>query len=366
MKLVYQSSSFIPSLAANSIHVVNMSEQFSEKGVETLLLGYKGDDELCSDVYDYYGVSKSFSIKLLKNSSFFNRLFYFFWSLYMAFSFKADLVVSRNFYGVMLFSLCGFKVIYDIHSPFWGDSLVKSFCWSLIRKSRKLYVTTNSTFLKKELARSDLFPRNGVEVLFNGAKASNCSSHYFEKNSDVLDVGYVGGLYQGRGIDMILELSHKVSDIRFHIAGGTQEQIENLKFKANDNVVFYGHIPPSETDSFRSACDVLLAPYNSSGVYSYGRNSVDQSLYQNPIKLIEYLSSGKAIIASDIPSVRDVFSDDVAILLNPNEIELWSSTLEHLRDNPDVLKKLVYSTEKVFSDKYTWSSRAEKMVNIIN
>ena len=68
VKIVYISSSTIPSRTANSIHVMKMCQAFAKNGYEVTLLAPDNHDEYESDVecvYDYYSVDQCFEfIKL--------------------------------------------------------------------------------------------------------------------------------------------------------------------------------------------------------------------------------------------------------------------------------------------------------------
>ena len=63
MKILYISNSIIPSRAANSIHVMKMSQAFANIGHEVILLApdrRKKYEKNVHDIYDYYGVKKKF------------------------------------------------------------------------------------------------------------------------------------------------------------------------------------------------------------------------------------------------------------------------------------------------------------------
>jgi len=65
MKIAYLSSSIIPSRAANSVHVMKMSQAFSKNGHEVILYAperEKGLEKDVDNVFDYYGVDDCFTI----------------------------------------------------------------------------------------------------------------------------------------------------------------------------------------------------------------------------------------------------------------------------------------------------------------
>ena len=63
MKMVYISSSIIPSTQANSVHVMKMAQAFSDNNIDITLIARNGDEKLTKDldVYSFYGVKKNFN-----------------------------------------------------------------------------------------------------------------------------------------------------------------------------------------------------------------------------------------------------------------------------------------------------------------
>ena len=89
MRILYISKSIIPSRTANSIHVMKMCQAFAENGHEVVLLApdrKQRYEKNINDIYDYYGVKKSFNIKKLiypnlKGGVLFYTLAIFFFSI---------------------------------------------------------------------------------------------------------------------------------------------------------------------------------------------------------------------------------------------------------------------------------------------
>jgi len=69
---------------------------------------------------------------------------------------------------------------------------------------------------------------------------------------------------------------------------------------------------------YQAAADVLLMPYSSSFGGSGGGNIARVS---SPLKMFEYLASGRAILASDIPVLREVLTDKTACFYQPENFK---------------------------------------------
>ena len=104
----------------------------------------------------------------------------------------------------------------------------------------------------------------------------------------------------------------------------------------------------------------MLAPY-SSRVTVGGHDKLDTSKFMSPIKIFEYMSHKKAIIASDLPVLREVLSEKNSVLVEPTNIKDWTTAIEKLKDLTQ--REKIANQAIVDFDKYTWKKRAEKVIS---
>ncbi len=123
-------------------------------------------------------------------------------------------------------------------------------------------------------------------------------------------VVYVGSFAVYQGIDLMFEAMPRVVQqnprARFVVIGGTSEEIAErkrwlTKRGIDGAVVFPGKIPPDDLPSHLAAADVLLSPR------SAGNNT--------PLKLLDYLKAGRAIVATDHEANRLILDDTCAVLV---------------------------------------------------
>jgi glycosyltransferase involved in cell wall biosynthesis len=90
--------------------------------------------------------------------------------------------------------------------------------------------------------------------------------------------------------------------------------------------------------------------------------TIKSSLYTSAMKLFEYLGAGKAIIASDIPSIREVLiHNETSYLVKPDDPQELAKAIDIvLKDN--VLRTLLEKNAKKLSIKYSWTERAKEML----
>jgi glycosyltransferase involved in cell wall biosynthesis len=88
--------------------------------------------------------------------------------------------------------------------------------------------------------------------------------------------------------------------------------------------------------------------------------------WMSPLKLFEYMSYAKPIIASDLPVLREVLEDGrTALLAAPDDPEPWVAALERLRDDAGLRQKLGAEALAHFEGNYTWTSRARRVIEAV-
>ena len=185
------------------------------------------------------------------------------------------------------------------------------------------------------------------------------NSHFFP---DKFTAGYTGHLYPGRGINLLLDIAERLKDMNFILVGGESSDVQRVRETAQNrglsNVTVTGFIPNAELPLYQAACDVLLMPYQRQVAASSGG---DISRYLSPMKLFEYLAAGRAICSSDLPVLREILSEEIAVLIQPDDITGWVGALRNLRENPKRWAELAENARQT-SSQYSWDSRAKKIL----
>jgi glycosyltransferase involved in cell wall biosynthesis len=182
--------------------------------------------------------------------------------------------------------------------------------------------------------------------------------------SNAIKCGYVGNLYRGKGIETILPLAARCPQVDFHVFGGTEEQVAQWRPDGGAhaaNIWFHGALAPADTDAARLACDLLIAPYQNvvSGVGGTG-NLVR---WMSPLKIFEYMAAGKAIIASDLPTLREVLRDrDNALLVPPDDLDAWARAVCELAADAAERQRLGARALSDFAGQHSWQARAHRIM----
>lgn len=180
---------------------------------------------------------------------------------------------------------------------------------------------------------------------------------------ETLNVGYIGHLYEGRGIDLLVEMARRCAWLHMHIVGGEPHDVEHWKSATRGlaNVSLYGYVEPTETARYRGMCDVLAAPYQA--VVKVAGNRVDTSSWMSPLKIFEYMASRKAIVCSNLPVLREVLKDgENALLRDADDVDGWCEAMERLRDDVHLRRRLADNAYRDYKENYTWGQRAARLL----
>ena len=161
---------------------------------------------------------------------------------------------------------------------------------------------------------------------------------------------YVGNLEFYQGIDLLIESFALVRDdpSRPHlvIVGGDKGAIERYRAKATllgcaAQVSFLGPRPVSRLRDYLAAADILVSPRVK------GNNT--------PMKIYSYLHSGKALLATDLSTHRQVLDDDISVLA-PAEPQGFAEGLRTLLDSSTLRRTIGENAQKRAEALYTLSA----------
>ncbi|MBI9061715.1 MAG: glycosyltransferase [Marinilabiliaceae bacterium] len=368
MKIIYLANSFIPSRTANSIHVMKMCQALAKVGHDVTLVTFdseENEEDGIENVYDYYGVESCFSIKKIPLRKVKGKIHMFaFDAIQFIRKQELDLVYTRCEIPALYLTFTSIPFIIEAHKPFVGQSKYMTHFFKRIFCAGNLKRVIMISAGLQRLFEEQVSLRNvDVKVLHDAAdlppESANGMGSKWKGQIDHLQVGYFGHLYKGRGIEVIIEAARKLPQVDFHIVGGRNNDVEYWKSQSGklNNVFFYGFVLPSEVGYYRHMCDVLLAPYQKEvWVADKGHES---SKYMSPLKIFEYMASGKCIISSDMPVLREVLNDQNAILVDPEDATQWCEAINKCAQKSFRVAK----AERAWNDfnlKYTWIKRAEE------
>ena len=367
LKITYISTALLPSRTANSVHIMKMCSAFSGNGHKVTLIvpNLPGNSDPQTAILKHYGVKNEFHIQRIyrPNNKLGNYLYSILSSVYVILS-RPDPVYSRFLLGSFFTSLFGVSNIFENHNPPNTASRLQHSMFNTMLKfnSFKMLVVI-STVLKDIYLKDYSQFRDMIHVAPDGADINIEEGVKDLESTERLQIGYIGHLYEGRGVELILEMAKTCDWVDFKIIGGTPYDIERIKEISKDvkNFFLLGYKSHSETEQLRSEMDILLAPYQEK--VHIGGGNITTEKWMSPLKIFEYMASGKPFVCSDIPVLREILSHNENCLLCPaDNLESWASAIKMLSENQALRKQL---SENAFADlekMYTWHVRSTNIL----
>ncbi|NES02125.1 MAG: glycosyltransferase [Okeania sp. SIO2F4] len=180
------------------------------------------------------------------------------------------------------------------------------------------------------------------------------------KNNSQHLVVYSGGLYQFKGIDMLIDVAKELPQIQFAFAGGDESQVKTyqqqaIKKQAN-NVTFLGFLAQSELATLLQAADILAHPHC----------MTQAATFTSPLKFFDYLASGTPMIATEIPPLEEFKSSNVvAGWCEPDHPVAFSQCIQKvLLTNPRKEEGYIKSIE--YAKEFSCENRISKIMSYVD
>jgi len=171
-------------------------------------------------------------------------------------------------------------------------------------------------------------------------------------------VGYAGHLYPWKGPDVLLAALERLPGVRALIVGGLEgerdlDRIRALAARvAPGRVTFAGQVEPPRVAALLRQADVLVLP-NAPGRVS--------AAYTSPLKLFEYMASGRPIVASDLPALREILQPEVnAVLVEAGSAGALAAGLAGVIGDPARASRLAAQARDDVRE-WTWDKRAGRI-----
>lgn len=377
MNLTFWSDSVIPSTAANAIQVMKMCDAFTKLGNSTTLHAKKPNtpkETTADDLTNIYGVTNNFKIVTHRSHRYIRHLDYDSKVLISVLKSRPDLIYTRSLRGAFLTNFFNKQVILELHflpTTYPNSWMLKQLAsGTCLKKIIVISDNLKSLLLSKHPHLSSVpieVCHDAVDIERFSVSQINSTERKIELNMDIQQkiVMYVGHLYEGRGINLIEQLAKSLPYVNFIVVGGMEQDIAYRKHRLSKlkitNLYYYGFIPNAQLPTYYQIADILIMPYEKKVSVSGGG---DTSAWMSPMKTFEYMASGKPIISSDLPALREVLNDDVAILVEPGNLEHWKYSIENTLTNETLANKISTNARQK-AERNTWESRANKILSYL-
>jgi glycosyltransferase involved in cell wall biosynthesis len=365
MRILFPTLAAFPSSDAPVVQVAHMAQAFARLGHDVTLVAPVAGSGAVEDVL---GEAPAFATTVLarrehRGMSYVNAVRL----AALARRLRPDLVFSRDLRGCLLPALRGVPTVLEAHtlSSLTGvqDRLALR---TLTRAAGFRAIVAISAALSEDLtAELGVDPQHILvahDAVSDPGEAARARGP--RDPAEPLHVVYTGSLFPGKGADLLLDVAARCPWARVTIAGGPPERARTLRTRADErglgNVVILGPVPPVEARRLQAAADVLVAPFARRIESDSGH---DIARWTSPMKLFEYMATGRPIVVSDLPVLREVLRPDVdALMVPPEDVAALVAALVRLRDEPGLAERLAASALSRVRAAHTWDIRARRIL----
>jgi len=384
MRIAFVAHSRLPSTTANSIQVVKIVQAYAQLGHTVRMLASEplgeGIDpaarpqKKASDLAAFYALDGApFEVEWLPVNRRLRRYDYAWEAVRRARAWQADLVYSWMPQVGLASLLQRVPLIMEIHEPPTGRFGPLLFGSLLRIPGKKRFVPLTHTMARIIERRFPLFSANNpghsivvgpdaVDLAPYQNLPAPAAARAALKLPERLTVGHTGHMYAGRGIGLVLELAKLFPAINFVLVGGRQADVDHWQGQAAaagvQNMLFTGFIDRNLIPLYQAASDILLMPYER---VVAGSSGGDNAEFCSPMKMFEYLATGRAIISSSLPAIGEVLNETNSRLCPPEDLPAWTETLRSLAADANLRQRLGQQALADIRD-YTWQARAVKVV----
>jgi glycosyltransferase involved in cell wall biosynthesis len=368
MRIAYVAGTALPSRVASAVNVLKMCRAIAGAGHEVTLYA-RGRQADAPAVLEAYGIEPCFELVLRAPPGLplaKNLLYPPLAARAMASRPAPDLIYGRHAYALAAAArFSAAPIAYETHAMPTRRARRLAESWLFRQPRFALLVAISQALAEDYAAQVPALAGQAVLVAHDGADAvadPGPPPSPWPGRPAVPQLGYVGHLYPGKGMEIVAALAAALPDCDLHVVGGTERDLAawHARCAGQANLHLHGFVPHARVPAFLARFDLLLAPPQPSVASAAGR---EIGRWMSPLKVFEYMAAGKPILASDIPALREILRDgETALLLPPGEPAAWAAALRGLLRDPGRGAALGAAARAAFLAEYTWDARAARIL----
>lgn len=343
-KFTYIVNARIPTEKAHGIQIMKMCEAFADNGMEVELVIPRRKTHASDDPFEYYGVKRNFEITKLWSLDTARFGYLGFWFGLVIFAeralwytmLKRGVFYTRDEFIAVYLKLMGKKVIWEAHM---GQRNV--FVKVLIKLKVPFVVISGGL---KNLYKSLGVPEKRILVAYDAvdlvqfdigiSKEEAREKVGLDRNAKI--VMYTGSQYAWKGVETFKSAEKLLPNIKFVLVTGE---------------------PYSKIPLYLKAADVLVLPNSSKEDIS--------RLYTSPMKLFEYMASGRPIVAADLPSLREIIDESQSTFFQAGSHQDLNRAISEVFRNPSIAESKANKSLSLVQ-RYTWINRARSILRFLD
>jgi len=372
----YVMNARMPTEKAHGLQIAKSCEALRRNGESVVLWIPRRVGSAASTIGAYYGLRETFPARIFGTPTFAgnwvpSRLRF----LLQSFSFCLALLVvrldnegihfTRSAEIAWLLKKRGVRtVIYEAH--LWPESKRALFAFFLRDVDLIVANSVGTSWAFQEAGFTKIIvAHNGVDLgnFFTDEGREN-ARHLLGLPGGKRIVCYSGSFYRWKGVPLLLEAWKKQcalrDDLLLLLVGGgvadlSREGADGVASSIG-NLLLVPHQGAAKIPSYLRAADLLVLP-----TAPVSREAI---AFTSPIKLFEYMASGRPIVAADLPSIREIVSEQEVAFARAGDADDLSRVLVELLGDPRRGEQLAMNAREKAKG-YDWGSRMRKIAEEI-
>lgn len=365
MKIRYVTIARLPTDRAHGYAIMKMCEEFASLGHDVELLVPDRHLGISDDPFSYYAIKKNFTLRKLFATDLLGRFghalaFYIdlisFLLSVRKLKFSENAVVYTRDFLVAAFVPAD-NLVLEVHNISERSLLFRR----AARRSRKLVVISEG--LKRALTHSGIpgdkivVAPDAVDLAELEVPPSRGLWRTFGVDPEKKIALYTGHFYGWKGAATLAEAGRYLPDTEIVLMGGVDRELADFQEKyASKHVHVIGFQKRNTLARILKSADVLILPNSGMAKIS--------AYYTSPLKLFQYMASGIPIIASELPSIREVLDDSSGFWFKADDARALADRIEYVLAHPsEAQAKADRARER--AQRYTWDARARTIASHI-
>jgi glycosyltransferase involved in cell wall biosynthesis len=369
---------------AQKVHILEMTGAFRELGHEVTIASLVETENRANE--PERDANESGWKKLLRRVPFSSEavqvgynLFAIPWLLIKIRRSHADFIYERysllNFSGVAAAALSGIPIVLEVNSPLalemTRDREIRAGRFAAWTERVICNIATKVIVVSGPLRR--IMMQNGVQesklcLMPNGVNLRRFAVHSDGGLRESLGIGkrvaigFVGWFKRWHGLEFLLEAFQKSGLGRGQAVlllvgdGPATDELKDYVAKTDlqDSVIFTGPVSHEQIPAYLDIVDIAVQPAANE--------------YCCPMKIIEYMGLGKAIIAPRQENIEELLDDGVdAKLFQPGDVDSLARALANLATDSEVRRSLGQSALRtIHTRNLLWESNARRVLEILH
>jgi len=362
--ILYIANIRLPTDNAHGVQIMKTCEALADEGMQVTLIHPWRINRHKGNPFEVYHVKRNFRLITLPSLDtlmlgrigfwFQNITFALTVALYLALR-RFDVVYSRDEFPLLVASYLAPACVWESHTGRY-NGLIKT----LLRRIKGLVVITKGL---RELYAGHGFSAEKIVVAPDGVALEDFAHPRSKEEArkrlklppDARVALYIGKLDGWKGVETFCAASEYVPEVLCAVIGGEPEDIRAFSAKY-PRVRFLGWRPYGELADNQAASDVLVLP-------NTARDEISVR-YTSPLKLFTYMASGRPIVCSDLPSLREVLDDTSAFWFKPDDAKDCARAIS------EAIARKEEATARaraacVLAEQYSWHSRARAILDAL-